>query len=76
MNLFSKCSLVVILLSLCLILGWGDTEYPLHPLESTDKCFSTIAETKIPPVTAVAAAPAAAPTDGTPAVPSVSYYAN
>ena len=74
MNLFSKCALVVTLALVCAILGCGETEDPLQPLDSTDKHFSTIAETKIPPVASVAAAPAAPATDGTPSVTSVGYY--
>ena len=76
MHLLPKYVLVVTLLSLCWILGCGDTEDPLQPLDATDKYFSTIAETKIPPFTGAPAAPQAPATDGIPAVTSVSYYAD
>ena len=74
MNLFSKYALVVTLALVWTILGCGKTEDPLQPLDSTDKHFSTLAETKIPPLASVAAAPAAPATDGTPSVTSISYY--
>ena len=74
MHLFSKCAFVVTLAFVCAILGCGDTEDPLKPIDSTDKHFSSIAATKIPPVASVAAAPAALATTGTPSVTSVSYY--
>ena len=74
MNLFSKYSLVVGLGLLCVIIGCGETEDPLHPIDINDKDFRTVAETKIPPLTGVRAAPQAPPTDGTPFVRSVTYY--
>ena len=74
MNLFSKYSLVVGLALLCVIIGCGETEDPLHPSDLNDRHFRTIAETKIPPVATVPAAPQAPPTDGTPFVRSVTYY--
>ena len=74
MNLFSKYSLVVGLALLCVIIGCGETQDPLHPIDITDKDFRTIAETKTPPLTGVPAAPQGPPTDGTPFVKSVTYY--
>ena len=74
MNLFSKYSLVVGLALLCVIIGCGETQDPLHPIDITDEDFRTIAETKTPPRTGVPAAPQAPPTDGTPFVRSVTYY--
>ena len=74
MNLFSKYSLLIGLALLCVIIGCGETQDPLHPIDITDKDFRTIAETKTPPVATVPAAPQAPPTDGTPFVRSVTYY--
>ena len=76
MNLFLNCSLLIGFVLHCAIIGYGEAEDPLQPLDSNDKHFLTIAETKIPPLTGVPAAPQAPPTDGTPAVTSVSYYAD
>ena len=74
MNLFSKYSFLIGLALLCVIIGCGETQDPLHPSDITDKDFRTIAETKTPPVATVPAAPQAPPTDGTPFVRSVTYY--
>ena len=74
MNRFSKYSFLIGLALLCVIIGCGETQDPLHPIDITDKDFRTIAETKIPPLTGVRAAPQAPPTDGTPFVRSVTYY--
>ena len=74
MNRFSKYSLVVGFTLLCVIIGCGETQDPLHPIDITDEDFRTIAETKTPPVATVPAAPQAPPTDGTPFVRSVTYY--
>ena len=74
MNLFSKYSLVVGLVLLCVIIGCSETQDPLHPSDLNDRHFRTIAETKIPPLTGVPAAPQVPPTDGTPFVRSVTYY--
>ena len=74
MNQFFKYSLLIGLALLCVIIGCGETQDPLHPSDLNDRHFRTIAETKTPPVATVAAAPQAPPTDGTPFVRSVTYY--